>query len=604
MVLHAVLAVLLSRVTGTTTFPIGTPVAGRGERALDDLVGMFVNTLVLRAQVDPDEQFHELLEAVKYADLAAFANSDVPLETVVEAVQPVRSSSHQPLFQVMFAFQNVAEVILDVEGLRIEPTHIDLSVIKFDIDISLMKQTDAMGRACLDGSFGYATDIFDHETATELASAIERIACTVAADPSIPVGAIPLVNPESLPAPIDVPQVLFPDLLRGGMIRSGDRFVSYRELNAWSSRLARELIAYGAGPEQFVAVAMTRSVESVVALWAVAKSGAGFVPINPEFPAERIAFILSDTRAKIGLTTSGWRRSLPDSMSWLMVDNPATATRRSGAPVTDADRTRPLRIDDVAYLIYTSGSTGVPKAVSVTHRGLAQLAAEVVQTLQITPDSRVLHAHSPSFDAAMLEMLGTFSIGATLIINPPDVIGGDEMERMLTRNRITHYLTTPAVLATLDPERLPDLRTTVVGGDACPPALVSKWSPYVSLINSYGPTEATVITAQTSGMVADRPVTLGKPLTGVRVLLLDHLLRPVPTGVRGEVYICRPRCGTRVPQPARHHGRPVHCEPLWPGRRADVPHRRPRLVQPRRRTPLPRPHRPSDEDPRSAHRAR
>ncbi|CAM3737352.1 non-ribosomal peptide synthetase [Smaragdicoccus niigatensis] len=540
MVLHAVLTVLLSRVTGSNDIPIGTPTAGRGDRALDPLVGMFVNTLVLRTQVDPDRPFTELLGAVKAADLGAFANGDVPLETVVEAVQPVRSSSHQPLFQVMFAFQNVAEVILDVEGLRIEPEPVELSVIKFDIDISLMKETDEQGRARMDASFGYATDIFDRSTAEEMAAAFQRIAYTVAADPSIPVGAIPLVDPASLQAPVQIPQELFPDLLRGGSIRSGDRFISHRELDAWSSRLARELISYGAGPEQFVAVSITRSIESVVSLWAVVKTGAGFVPINPEFPAERIAFILKDTRAKIGLTTSAWRRALPDTQTWLMVDNPATASRRSGAPITDADRVRPLRLDDVAYLIYTSGSTGLPKAVSVTHRGLSELTAEVIKTLQITPDSVVLHAHSPSFDAAMLEMLGTFHAGASLVINPPDIIGGEEMERMLIRNRITHYMTTPAVLATLDPDRLPDLRTAVVGGDACPPALVSRWAPHVNLINSYGPTEATVITAQTGPMVPDLPVTLGKPLPGLQVLLLDERLRPVPTGVRGEVYIAGP----------------------------------------------------------------
>ena len=537
MALHSALAVLFARVTGTSDIPIGTPVAGRGDRALDPLIGMFVNTLVLRANVNPDLSFTELLDDVKAADLAAFANSDVPLETVVDAVQPVRSSSHQPLFQVMFAFQNVADVILEFDGLTIEPDPVPLSVIKFDMDISISKKTDDRGRTCLEASFGYATDIFDRETILSLADAYRRILEAVVIDSDVNVSSIDLVDGSTLPAPVVVPQCVMPDLLRGGAIVSGDRTLDFAQIDAWSSRLARELIAYGAGPEDFIAVAMTRSIESVIAMWAVAKTGAGFVPINPEYPLERISFILSDTRARIGLTTSNLRRSLPDSTAWLIADDPETAVRRSSAPIAQSDRRRPLRLDDVAYLIYTSGSTGTPKAVAVTHRGLEQLAAEVVKTLRISSSSRVLHAHSPSFDAAMLDLLGTFSVGATLVVNPPEVIGGSEMARILVDNRITHYLSTPAILATLEPENLPDLETAVVGGDACPPALVSRWAPYVNLVNSYGPTETTVITAQVGNMVADRPVTLGPPLHGVQVMLLDQRLRPVPAGTRGEVYI-------------------------------------------------------------------
>ncbi|MFD4432640.1 amino acid adenylation domain-containing protein, partial [Nocardia sp. NPDC058497] len=312
----------------------------------------------------------------------------------------------------------------------------------------------------------------------------------------------------------------------------GEKRWTYREFDAWTDRLAGALQAAGAGPETLVAMVMERSAASVGAVWAIAKTGAGFVPIDGGYPAERIAHILGDCGATLGVTGVEHPADLPGSVHWTIVDPDA---------VPDAEPRRPVaaRPEHPAYLIYTSGSTGVPKGVLVTHGGLANLAAERRDRYALRPGARTLHHASPGFDMAVGEILCGLAGAATLVVAPRYVMAGPDLAELMRRERVTNAIITPAVLATLDPETLPDLRVLGVGGEAIRADLVSAWSRTRLMRNGYGPTEATDI-ATIAELTPDRSVTIGAPLRGFHALVLDARLRPVPPGVIGELYIGGP----------------------------------------------------------------
>ncbi|WP_324192379.1 amino acid adenylation domain-containing protein [Nocardia transvalensis] len=352
---------------------------------------------------------------------------------------------------------------------------------------------------------------------------------------------------------------LLPDLLRSSVrsrasvrpggatedvaVQDGSRMWTYAEWGTTASPWARELIECGAGPGEFVVVAVPRSAESVLAVWAVAESGAAFVPVDPDDPARRLAAVVADCGARVGITVASVRTGLPENVTWVVLDDSRTCERvrrRSGETVTDAERTRPLRPDHPAYLIYTSGTTGMPKGVVVTHRGLGPLTDHLVDHYGVDRGSRVLHAHAPSFDAHLLELLAAFAAGARLVVEPPTVVAGADLTRLVNAAEITHFLTTPAVLATLAPSEVPGLRVVVVGGETCPADLVRRWASAVRLFNGYGPTETTIMATQSAALAAEGPVPIGPALPGVRALVLDRRLRPVPPGARGELYLGGP----------------------------------------------------------------
>ncbi|WP_245721276.1 AMP-binding protein, partial [Nocardia pseudovaccinii] len=294
--------------------------------------------------------------------------------------------------------------------------------------------------------------------------------------------------------------------------------LSYAELDERSTRLARLLIDRGVGPEDLVAVAVPRSVDSVLAVWAVAKTGAGFVPVDPHYPADRVAHMLTDSGVSFGLTVAAVRRGLPDHAEWLMLDDPITAQQLQRYPVdrvTNQDRVRPLHGAHPAYVIYTSGSTGVPKGVVVTHQGLSGFCDEQRTRYRVTSAARTLHFASPSFDASVLELLLALGGAATMVVVSPTVYGGAELAAVLRRERVTHAFVTPAALASVEPTGLDELRVVVTGGEACPPQLVRRWVLPIAggllreFFDAYGPTEATIATNITAPMVPWQPVTLG-----------------------------------------------------------------------------------------------
>ncbi|MGW0183865.1 amino acid adenylation domain-containing protein, partial [Nocardia sp. NPDC003345] len=334
--------------------------------------------------------------------------------------------------------------------------------------------------------------------------------------------------------------------LRGAYVGGEPGQLTYAELDERSNRLARLLIAHGAGPESLVAVGIPRSIDSVAAVWAVAKTGAGYVPVDVNYPPDRINHMVTDSGVVFGLSVADTVAELPDAVEWLAVDSPETAALLAeypADPVSFDERLRPLRAEHPAYVTYTSGSTGKPKGVVVTQAGLAGFCAEQVERFLVDSTAQVLHIISPSFDVAILELLMAVGAAATMVVVPPSVYGGEELAALVRRERVTHIVITPSALSSTDPAGLDDVRVVVVAGEACPPELVRRWAGTLvdgrprSFFNGYGPTEATILANISGPLTPDEPVDIGPPVRHVTEYVLDDQLRPLPTGVTGELYI-------------------------------------------------------------------
>ncbi|MEU6482389.1 condensation domain-containing protein, partial [Streptomyces sp. NPDC047017] len=378
MTVQAVLAVLLLKMGAGQDIPIGTPVEGRTDDALDDLVGFFVNTLVLRTDLSGDPTFREVLERVREADLAAFAHQDVPFERLVEILNPARSMARHPLFQVMLTVQSVADPELDLPGLSVRTEQVHGSAARFDLSLSLGETHGVDGSPTgLEGRLDYRTDLFAETTVRSLAGRLIRVLRGVVVEPDLRVSEIELLGPDEREqiltawnrAVTEVPDAPLPELIEAQVVLtpeapavvSGGVELSYGELNARANRLARHLVACGAGPERLVAVALPRSVDLVVALLAVLKSGSGYVPVDPEYPADRIAYMLADAEPVLVLAEAATVGSLPQNSTarHLLLDDPevrhAVAGRDSG-DLGDGDRLSSVLAAHPAYVIYTSGS--------------------------------------------------------------------------------------------------------------------------------------------------------------------------------------------------------------------------------------------------------
>ncbi len=553
MVLHSALAVLFARLGGTDDVAVGTPVAGRGIAELDEVVGMFVNTVVLRTQVGAALPFTDLLAQVRRTDLDAFAHTEVPFEQLVDLLDPARSAARHPLVQVMLVFQNLGHTEFTLPELQVEPIDLEQRSLRFDLSVTVGDD----GAGGLSARFGYATDLFDASTAARIADRWLRVLRAVATNPGVPVGDIDLLDGRErtilpgAPLPAVAPPALLPDLLRAAATRNPDGVaivdgtteLTYRELDRRSNRLARTLIRAGAGPERPVVVALTRSVGSVLAVWAVAKTGAPFVPVDPAYPTDRITQILIDSGATLGIT-SDRPGSGGEAVRWLMLDDPAFVDELAGtsdAPIDPTELRGPARLANPAYVIFTSGSTGRPKGVVVTHAGLANLVAAQRERLGLNAEARVLHVASPSFDAAVLELLLAVGAAATLVVAGPTAFGGAELGELLARERVTHIALTPSALGSVDTVHHEHLRAIITGGEPCPPELVQRWAAPERLhFNDYGPTEATIWATGTGSLRPGCEITIGTAVPGLVAMVLDERLHPVPDGVVGELYLAGP----------------------------------------------------------------
>ena len=561
MVLQAGLAALLSRSGAGTDIPIGTPVAGRDDEGLHDLVGFFVNTVVLRTDLAGDPSFTELLGRIRERDLAAYAHQDVPFERLVEALNPVRSTAHHPLFQVMLASDDDAvSRQWHIPGLQAQDEPLVVEAAKFDLSLTFRQQHAADGTPDGIGVIvEYAADLFDPETVQALGERLVRLLDQLVADPELRVSGVDLLTPAERELVTvryndtarDVAVLSLGELISAQAARTpdapavvcGNTSWSYAELDTWSNRLARHLVTLGAGPERLVAVALPKSVEMIGAVLAVVKAGAAYLPIDPTYPADRIEYMLTDAAPVAVLTNrqTGSKLPMPDRHVLLdEEDRLAALARLDGSGLADTDRLAPLRIAHPAYVIYTSGSTGRPKGVLVSHRGLASFAAYLVHAFQTGPGDRFAQLISLSFDMSLVEVLSALTAGAVLVIPEQGSLAGKVLADTLGELRITHAMVAPAALAGAAPEQLPELRGLMVGGEACSAELIATWAPGRRLLNGYGPTEATVGASVSRPLSAGDIPLIGGPMWNVRGYVLDQRLEVVPVGVAGELYLAGP----------------------------------------------------------------
>jgi amino acid adenylation domain-containing protein/non-ribosomal peptide synthase protein (TIGR01720 family) len=535
MVLHTATAALLHRLGAGTDIVAGTPVAGRDEAVLGDVVGLFVNTVVLRVDTAGNPGFDELLHRVRDADLAVFANADVPFERVVETLNPPRIAGRNPLFNVFVGYHrrdgdDDAAMFGYTTDWHAPPIHAAM----FDLGFTLIDDGDGVSIMT-----EYSGDLFDQSSVQLLTERLAAVFEAAATDPAVKVGAIPITSAaERLSSTVDrnatardVADVPLGALLTEQASRTPDAVAvvserehfTYAEVESWSDRVAAELVGRGAGAGAVVGVCLPRSVELVVALAAVAKAGAAFLPLDPDYPADRLEHMIADARP-----------------ATVIDDAAALRAVRSGPPPAPL---APVDTAAWAYVLYTSGSTGTPKGVAVPHAGIVNRIAWLQHAYPLDGTDRMLVKTPISFDTSVWELFWPLSTGATLVIARP---GGHRdpayLADLIRREGVTAVDFVPSMLEVFLDEpgagRCASLTRVTVGGEALSAEVAHRFArtcPGTPLHNLYGPTEASV---DVLGWTADGgTVSLGTPGWNVAAYVLDEYLHPVPDNTPGELYL-------------------------------------------------------------------
>ncbi|HJT02680.1 MAG TPA: amino acid adenylation domain-containing protein, partial [Pseudonocardiaceae bacterium] len=560
MTLVAACQLLFARWSGQQDIAVGTVVSGRDRAELEGLIGFFVNTLVLRSQVTLGRSFAEFLTEVRETVLDAFVHQHVPFERLVDELSPARDTSRTPLFQAMVILQNTPGQTGTLAGLEISGMDAPTTSAQFEITAQFQETGDALA-----GMLQYNTDLFDAATIERMAEHLLALLAGIAHDPDQKMGELRLLtDAQRHQIVVDyndtqraAPPVNWPQLFEAQAARTPDSValicdggspsalqLTYRELNERSNRLARLLIARGAGPEQLVALALPRCADLLVALLAISKTGAGYLPLDPHHPRARIEFICADSEPALVLSTRQTSGCLPAGIVPLLLDDPQTEDALAGYPpaaITDADRTAPLRDTHPAYVIYTSGSTGQPKAVVIPHAALVNFLGSMAELIPLNGQSRLLALTTIAFDIAALELYLPLTRGAAVVVADEDAAADPAaLAQIIRACDVTVMQATPSLWQTIiatEPEQLRGLRI-LTGGEALPPALAATMCELASEVtNVYGPTETTIwSTAQRLDNPAQRP-TIGTPIWNTQAYVLDAGLRPVPIGVPGELYL-------------------------------------------------------------------
>ncbi|WP_427161139.1 amino acid adenylation domain-containing protein [Aliinostoc sp. HNIBRCY26] len=549
MTLLAALSILLSRYSRQEDLCIGSPIANRTHSQTEGLIGFFVNTLVMRQQIKPEQNFIELLQQTRQICLDAYAHQDVPFEVLVEKLRPERSMSHNPLFQVMFALENNASPDLDLSGLDIEWLGVKSAIAKFDLTLLVTESENQ-----LNCTWEYATDLFARTTIQRMAEQFVVLLKGIIDHPHQSIHTSPLMTAAELlqlqrwnHTQTDYPQdKTLVDLFEQQVEKNPDhtavvfaaQSLSYQQLNQKANQLAHYLIQnYQIQPDTLIGISVERSLEMIIGLLGILKAGAAYVPIDPNYPPERIQFMLEDSGISILLSQSFLLNQLPinelaNSLPVIDLDAEDFAEASTANPSLQSTP------ENLAYVIYTSGSTGKPKGVMIEHRGLLNLTLTVAEVLQIQPQSRVLQFASFSFDASLWEIAPTLSVGACLYLAQKEtLLPSADLVSFLEDCQISHVTIPPSVLSLLPPATLPNLQVLVTGGEACSPELVTRWATGRPFFNGYGPTESTVCTSIAVCQPDGKKPPIGKPLSNLRIYILDPHNQPLPPGIPGELCI-------------------------------------------------------------------
>ncbi|MUG96548.1 amino acid adenylation domain-containing protein [Scytonema sp. UIC 10036] len=549
MTLLAAFSILLSRYSRQNDLCIGSPIANRTHSQTEGLIGFFVNTLVLRNQINPEQSFIEFLQQTRHTCLDAYAHQDIPFELLVERLQPERSMSHNPLFQVMLALENNESPNLSLPGLEIQWLGSTCPFAKFDITLLVIESDNQ-----LNCSWEYATDLFEKSTIQRMAEQFEVLLKGIVDRPNEPIKTLPLMTVAELvqlqrwnQTHTDYPlnQTLV-DLFEAQVEKNRDRFalvfesqsLTYQQLNQKANQLAHYLIQnYQIQPDTLIGICVERSLEMIVGVLGILKAGAAYVPIDPNYPQERIEFMLKDSGTSVLLTQSSLLDQLPltkleNSLQIICLDRETFAKELTDNP---SPQSTP---HDLAYAIYTSGSTGTPKGVAIEHRGLVNMTLAVGQILQIQPQSRLLQFASFSFDASIWEISTALAAGACLYLAKKEILLPSlDLLLFLRECKISHVTLPPSVLSLLPQATLPDLQIVVTAGEACPTELVTRWAQGRRFFNGYGPTESTVCASIALCEPNGKKPSIGQPLPNTRIYILDANNQPLTLGIPGELCI-------------------------------------------------------------------
>ncbi|HNP27631.1 MAG TPA: amino acid adenylation domain-containing protein [Nitrospirales bacterium] len=577
MTLLTVFQLLLFRYTGQKDILIGTPIAGRTHIHLEGLIGYFANTLVLRARFEGQPTFQDMLDQVKETCLNAYAHQDLPFEKLVEAMQPVRDPSRHPLFQVMFQLQHAESTNeLNLLNLDVVPLPQFRQTAKFDLSLGLVRR----GKT-LNGTVIFNTELFEPETISRLATHYQTLLEGLLADPSCPVSRLPLLQeaerrqlllewnpplpPDSIPPTVqemfEAQAARSPDAV--AIICEDEQF-TYEALNQKVNQVAHYLVGHGVGPEVRVAVCLERSINLLIALLGIVKAGGVYVPLDPSTPFDRMTYMFTDARVRLVLTQSSLLKHFqeqkpsitfepPLQPQWVPIDDPTFALY----PYHPLNPRPNVSGDNLAYIIYTSGSTGQPKGVGITHASLSEFVLCAWKYLEIESHDRVLQFSSPAFDATMEEIFPCLFRGGTLVLRPQnmidtvstfwDAVNSLQLTVLDLPTAYWHELTHALSIQTVS---LPHcVRLVVIGGEQAGADQLAIWQKHMpshlKLLNTYGPTEATVVTAM-GYLTDDGPetkqrhsatVSIGHPLDNRSIYILDSYFQPMPIGVPGELYL-------------------------------------------------------------------
>ena len=568
MTLLAAYQTLLHRYTGQNDIVIGSPVAGRKPREVEDLIGFFLNNLVLRVDLSEKPTFLELLARVREVCFEAYAHQDLPFEKLVEELRPERSLTHNPLFQVTFALQNTPRFPLELGSVITNDLDTGGAIARFDLHLFMVEEEGG-----LQGWMSYNTDIFSSETISRMVEHMQVLLQGIVTSPNQRICDLPIFTAPAkrqlliewndtereYSAGKSIHQLFEEQTERtpeAVAVVFEDRQLTYRELNNRANRLAHYLRKLGVGPEVLVGICVERSMEMVVGLLGILKAGGAYVPLDPSYPAQRLEFMLADAQATVLLTQGGLladreagldgseRRSaiLDPSMPQICLDRDWELIARE----SDANPPGQTAAEQLAYVMYTSGSTGIPKGVEVPHRAIIRLLFGV-DYVELGPNQNILQLASPAFDAATFEIWGALLHGGKSVLYPEGVPSPEKLGELLHKHNVnTLWLTASLFNTIIDtaPEALSPVRQLLVGGEALSVSHVRRaiaLLPNTALINGYGPTEGTTFTCcyriprELDDGIATIPI--GRPIGNTKVYILDASLNPVPVGVPGELHI-------------------------------------------------------------------
>ncbi|HEX9939796.1 MAG TPA: amino acid adenylation domain-containing protein, partial [Longimicrobium sp.] len=556
MTLLGAFQVLLSKYSGSDDVVVGSSIAGRTRKEVEELIGFFVNTLVLRTDLGGDPSFRETLRRVREVTLGAYAHQEVPFEKLVAELQPVRSLSHSPLFQVVFELQKAVGQGSALPGLSMRGVGAELATAQFDLSLELAATPQG-----LRGALNYSTDLFERGTALRMLGHLERVLEQVAADADMRLSRLALAGPEEraqvvvewnrterpFPREACIHQLFEAQAGRtphAPALVWGPEELTYRELDARANRLAHHLAGLGVGPESRVGLRVERGVENVVATLAVLKAGGCCVPVDTSYPAERMALMLADSAVRV-LLVDGELAAPPAGPDLHVVRLDQVAEVLAAGP--DHAPSRHAWAGNLAYVFYTSGSTGRPKGVMMGHREVVQYAFCLPGTMQIGPGDRVAQASNASFDAAVFEIWGALFHGATLVGIDRDVLlSAPLLGQALREQGITHLYQTAALFNQHVREQVDvyaGLRQLVFGAEAVGTEGVRRMlrsGKPARVLHEYGPTEATVwCTLESVEEVEEgaATVSIGRPIPNARAYVLDSAGEPLPVGVPGDLCI-------------------------------------------------------------------